>query len=209
MSIASQPENAAICNASPEHWVVVNGWLTMGGAERQSLRLAEVLLKQGHQVTFIGLANPGIVQDECARLGIPCHYWPLQMVGRPRRRILADLWRFLRFIRSLRPTYLAPYCMPPNVACGVIWRWTGARACVWQQRDEGRHFQPKTLERLALRWTPAFISNSSHARQWVTDNGVDPAKISVVARHTWHFTGAVGGVNGRKSPRIQGPHDAR
>jgi len=61
----------------------------------------------------------------------------------------------------LRPRVVMPYCMPANLAVGLVWRMTGARVCVWQQRDEGLMRRPGFIERLAVALTPGFISNST------------------------------------------------
>jgi len=165
----------------PEHWVFVVGWLTMGGAERQALRFARLLHEQwGCKITFVGLANHGPVEEECARNGFECIYWPAGLEGSLVSR-LKTLARFLRLMRRLKPTHIAPYTMVPNLICGIAWRLSGACACVWQQRDEGRFRYPGVLERLALSFTPAYISNSEHARNWLVENlGVRPSATTVI-----------------------------
>jgi glycosyltransferase involved in cell wall biosynthesis len=162
------------------HWVIVLGWLDIGGAERQALKFAEGLLKRNYRVTIIGFSSPGRVFDECERLGIECLYWPMDLEGswlRKLKTIVKFWWRIL----MLRPTYIAPYTMLPNVLCGLVWRFTSAKACIWQQRDEGRLRQQRIFERLAVRWTPGFISNSEHGKEWLVNAlGVKPSRINIV-----------------------------
>jgi glycosyltransferase involved in cell wall biosynthesis len=125
------------------------------------------LLGLGAKVTFVGLSSPGMLIEECKARQIDCHLFNLDLGGPLSFLKLLSLVRFCAFVKRLGPTYLAPYCMPPNVACGLIWRLTGAQYCVWQQRDEGRLRQNKLLESLAVRLTPRFISNSIHASDWL------------------------------------------
>ena len=164
-----------------EHWIFVVGWLSFGGAQRQSLHFADYLLREHAKVTFIGLSSPGLLLDECLNRGIPCHYFPLDLEGRLTIKKLLSLLKFLRFVVKLNPTYLAPYCMLPNIACGIIWRLTGAKNCVWQQRDEGRLRQNRILEIAALALTKYFISNSFHAAEWLISILKVPSKnISII-----------------------------
>ena len=157
----------AVKDARTEHWVIVLGWLTIGGAERQALYLARALLKErGARVTVIGMSNPGYVMDECRQLGVDCRFWRYEFPVRFWTQI-GSILRFAARLRSLQPTYIAPYCMPANLICGLTWRLTGAKSCVWQQRDEGRMRRHDWIEALAVRLTPAFISNSEHAARWL------------------------------------------
>lgn len=145
----------------PQRWVIVLPWMIMGGAERQALHLATGLVARGMEVTVVGFRPEGPVSEACKRLGIQCiHHDVLQATGRKKR----VLWfiNLIRLLRTLRPNVLMPFCMPANIAVGSCWRLTGARTCVWQQRDEGRHRVSRRVERFAVRATPRFITNSSH-----------------------------------------------
>jgi len=158
----------------------VLNWLTLGGAERQALLFADELLKRGHKVTFVGLSTPGIVQDMCAERGITCHYWPFYFPPTYREKFNLILG-LARKIKSLKPDYIAPYDMVPNLVCALFWRFTGAKAFVWQQRDGGLTRRARILERLAIFLTPRFISNSEHAVEWMcAELGVPRKKIRVV-----------------------------
>lgn len=158
----------------------VLNWLTLGGAERQALLFADELLKRGHKVTFVGLSTPGMVQDICTEKGIPCHYWPFHFPPsyKEKYNMIRDL---AQKIKSLEPDYIAPYDMVPNLVCALFWRYTGAKAFVWQQRDGGLIRRARILERIAIFLTPRFISNSEHAVEWMTKElGVPRRKVRVV-----------------------------
>lgn len=164
-----------------EHWVFVVGWFTMGGAERQAMRFANLLQERnGSRITFIGLSNRGRVEDECLELGFNTIHWPVNLEV-SRKEKLRLVLEFARLLRKLGPTYVAPYTMHPNLLCGLTWRLTGAKACVWQQRDEGRFRLPGIMEWLALKLTPAYISNSEHACQWLEEGlNVKRHKLRVI-----------------------------
>lgn len=162
------------------HWVIVLNWLTLGGAERQALLLADELILRGDRVSVVGLSTPGIVQQMCADRGIPCYYWPFHFAESHLAKVKM-IWDLARKFRALKPDFIAPYDMVPNLLCGLFWRWTGARGFVWQQRDEGRTRRARILERAALKRTPAFISNSLHAVHWLErELGVDRNKAYVI-----------------------------
>lgn len=162
------------------HWVFVLNWLTLGGAERQALLFADELLKRGHKVTFVGLSTPGLVQTLCEAKGIPCHYWPFEFPKSYFQKLTA-IYNLGKQIKSLNPDYIAPYDMVPNLICALFWRLIGAKGFVWQQRDAGLKRRSKMLERLSVRHTPLFISNSNHAVEWMNKElGVPREKVRVV-----------------------------
>jgi glycosyltransferase involved in cell wall biosynthesis len=92
-----------------------------------------------------------------------------------------DLRNFSRLLRAARPDILLPYTLIPNVVCGLVWQRTGARLCVWNQRDEGIFtLNPKWQQR-ATQQTPQFISNSeAGARYLIEKLNIDRAKVRVI-----------------------------
>jgi glycosyltransferase involved in cell wall biosynthesis len=84
-------------------------------------------------------------------------------------------------LQEVKPDILLPYTLTPNVVCGLIWQNTGARSCVWNQRDEGLLPLADSQEALAARQTPLFISNSAAGARFLTAKlGIDPAKVNVI-----------------------------
>jgi len=61
----------------------------------------------------------------------------------------------------MRPDVLPPFCPLPNVLCGIVWRWAGARLCGWNEADvlAPRRFR-RALVRRALADTPVVVSNA-------------------------------------------------
>ena len=153
--------------------VFVLGNLELGGAERQALILARHLAdKEGADVEVWGFNTTGPVAEICEQHGIKWRVVPCAMKQSP------DVAQLLR---QVRPDILLPYTLVPNVVCGSVWKSTGVRLCVWNQRDEGIFSLNDAWEREAVRQTPLFISNShAGARFLVEKLDVESAKVHVI-----------------------------
>jgi len=161
--------------------VIVLGSLELGGSERQALLLARYLIhEQDAHVEVWGFHSPGRTTTLCEEYGIP---WRIAPWPWPRGRVqrLKGLVRFAWALRRVRPDVILPYTMVPNVFCGLVWRWAGARLCVWNQRDEGLERMGQRAERWAIRQTPWFVANSQQGADFlVQELGVKPDRIWVV-----------------------------
>jgi len=155
--------------------------LDLGGAECQGLVLARHLAREEHAVVEVwGFSGPGRVAESCDEAGIPWRVVPFQWGG-SRLNLLVQLLRLIRTLRRARPDVLLPYTLPPNVVCGALWRFSGARACIWQQRDAGIGCCPAHLQRYAVRRTPQFIANSTTSAAFLTGElGVSPDEVNVI-----------------------------
>ncbi len=154
--------------------ILVLGNLELGGAERQALILARHLAQQ-EKVEVWGFNKSGPVADICEEHGIR---WRVEPVN-PQR--LQSIQRVAWVLRAARPDVLLPYTWLPNVVCGFVWKWVGARLCVWNQRDEGLFLPRTTWERWAVQRTPRFVSNSHAGARFLIERlKVDPAKVHVV-----------------------------
>jgi hypothetical protein len=141
------------------HIVFVLGWLNLGGAERQAILLAEKLRNNYRaRVTVCGLASAGDAVALCEEHGIPwrvLHFhwssnWRLLLV-----RLAHLTWQ----LRKMRADVVMAYTHDANVPCGLVWQLTGARAYVWNQREEGRNMRASRLEKRAIASATAIISN--------------------------------------------------
>jgi glycosyltransferase involved in cell wall biosynthesis len=165
--------------------VFVLGTFELGGAERQALLLARELGQQADaRVEVWSFADAeGPVAAMCQRFDLPWRHEPFDC--RPwrgwRRHWLAQLGRLAMALRRARPDVLMPYCALPNLACGLVWRATGATACVWNQRDEGLQMHPR-FERLAARLTTCFIANSAGGARFLQEtHRIRPDLIHTIA----------------------------
>lgn len=174
------------------------GDCTLGGAERQALNLARQLVQQGAQVEAWGYEEAGRVRELFEEHGITWRFAPIPLPWSTSR--LEQAWRLLKFARVLRrarPDVVLPFMFFQSVVCGIVWKLSGARVCIWNQRCEGRDRLGRRAEKLAIRFTPYFVANSEHGAEFMTTklginrelikvvyNGVDPPK-PLSDRKTW------------------------
>ena len=157
--------------------VFVLGNLELGGAERQALLLARHLVEHERaEVEVWGLNKSGPVAEICKQLEIPARVVPYPILGYSSEANA----NACRLLRDAKPDILLPYTLRPNVLCGLIWKNTGARLCVWNQRDEGLLPLPNSEEHLAATQTPFFISNSAAGARFLNKLGIDSAKVAVI-----------------------------
>jgi glycosyltransferase involved in cell wall biosynthesis len=161
--------------------IIVLTELELGGAERQAMLLARFLAQeQKAQVEVWGcLGPPGRIATLCEEYGIPWRLvqWPW---ADKRQERLKRMAKFAWTLRQARPDIILPYLIFPNVVCGQIWRLTGAKTCIWNQRDEGLGRMPRA-ERRAARQVPLFISNSQAGADFlVKELGAQRERVRVV-----------------------------
>lgn len=155
----------------------------VGGAEWNAINLASYLARvHGASVQICALDDrPGRARAIAEAEGIPWSSIPVPWVG-SRAGKTVSLGRTARRLRMLRPDVLLPSTNLPNVVCGLTWRLTGARLCVWNQCDVlgTRRFSRKLFRR-ALHATPLVITTAFHAREWlVAEWGVDSDRAHVI-----------------------------
>ena len=163
----------------------VFGNLELGGAERQGLMLADFLKRaHGADVRVMGLQEaPGRLSQLCEEAGIPWQGIRLTWQWGHRHLLanLRELRRVAALLRKEKPDLLMPYTFFPNLICGVVWRFSGARLCIWNQRDEGIFLVPEFWRSLAARMTPYFISNSARGRDALLEAfSISPGKVEVI-----------------------------
>jgi glycosyltransferase involved in cell wall biosynthesis len=156
--------------------IFVLGNLELGGAERQALILARHLSKQERaSVEVWGFNKSGPVAEICEQHDIR---WRVEPLNANR---LESIRRVAWLLRAAQPDVLLPYTWLPNVVCGFVWKWAGARLCVWNQRDEGLFVPKTTWQRWAVQRTPRFIANSQAGARFLIEKlNVDPAKVRIV-----------------------------
>jgi len=162
--------------------IIVLGPLEVGGSERQALLLARYL-KDEHQadVRVWGTAGePGGLTRLCEEYGIPWRIVPFQW-EESRVRNLSNLIGFARQLRRERPDIILPYLATTNLLCNLIWRLTGARLCIWNQRDLGLDRVRSRYEQRAVRQTSGFIANSDHVAKYLTaELRAEPGRVRTV-----------------------------
>jgi glycosyltransferase involved in cell wall biosynthesis len=155
----------------------------LGGAERQAFFLARHLReREGADARFLSLSSRAGLAPRLEEAGIPYEFFEPRHGYRSRIGQATDVLRFVARLRRMRAQILMPYCMFQNVICGLTRRAGGARVCIWNQRDEGRSRMERWVERIAVRESTAFISNSTHGAEFVVGSlGVPAGRVNVVA----------------------------
>lgn len=155
--------------------------LELGGAERQALILARHLVEHEQAAVEVwGFNKSGPVAQFCEQAGIPWRLVPYPFKSGSLTRLFSAV-KLAFALRRARPDILLPYTFVPNIVCGLIWKWTGAQACVWNQRDEGRAPFTARWERWAIRRTPFFIANAEEGARFLIEKlDVPPAKVRVI-----------------------------
>lgn len=132
----------------------------LGGAERQALNLASHLIShENADVKVIAFSGPGRASELCEEYNIPWKIIPFAWSHR-RFELLKRLVKITESVRKERPYVILPYTWLPNVVSGLIWKFTGATTCIWNQRDEGRGLDTGKIHRYAVKQSPFFLSNS-------------------------------------------------
>jgi glycosyltransferase involved in cell wall biosynthesis len=159
----------------------VLGNLELGGAERQAFILARYLSQHEQAAVEVwGLNKTGPVAEMCDQYSIPWRVVPFRYPTSPASK-LRSLANLCRSLRQAKPDILLPYTFGPNVICGLIWKWTGARGCVWNQRDEGIVPFNSRAARWAAQRTPRFISNCESGARFLTDQlAVNRDRVKVI-----------------------------
>jgi glycosyltransferase involved in cell wall biosynthesis len=168
----------------------------LGGAERQGMHLARNLKSQGCEVhVWSTLSGHGRVVEECAAENIP---WAAHRFLWPCRKssLVRDGLHLMRALRRLRPDVIVSYTTSPNVGCGLFWRFTPAKVCIWGQRNTS-DLRGDRIERLAFRQVSAVVCNAAHEVEYlektlgkskipihVVSNGLAPAPIAKT-RQAW------------------------
>jgi glycosyltransferase involved in cell wall biosynthesis len=156
--------------------------LALGGAERQALLFARALRRAGVHVVLWSLdgADDGVVARAAAADGIDTMTSPVSWSARraTKLRALAGLTQQLR---AARVDVLVPYTAVPNVVCGLVAPWAGARMVVWNQRDLGIDESPGLARRWVVARTPRFVANSATSRRYLVEAlGAREDRVSVV-----------------------------
>ena len=167
--------------SKPPAILIVLRSLEVGGSQRQAFLLArELHASHGARVAVWTLERGGALAAELAAAGISCENRPA-LSGRRGLGKIPALLALTVAIRRWRPDAILSFNDFPNKVCGAVWPWTGAKVCVWNQRDEGREVTGRLLERQALRRVRVFTANSSQGADFLQKRfGIPGSRIHLV-----------------------------
>ena len=154
--------------------------LELGGAERQGLHLARYLKRLGCDVrVWSNHAEHGIVVDHCKDAGIP---WAIRRFRWPCRKssLVRDGLRMVLALNQEKPDVILSYTNWPNVGCGLTWRLSPAKVCIWGQRNTWQ-LRGDAVERFAYRRVSAVLCNGEHMVDYLRHTlGETTAPVAVI-----------------------------
>lgn len=154
--------------------------LERGGSERRAIILARYFRRRGHDVELWGFNGPGTLSQMCDEFHIQWKVVPLNWFQKPVQR-LANLFQLLIALRKAKPDILLPHTLIPNTACGLVWRWTGAKKCIGYEGGHEFGLADRNWETLAVKLTPMFICNAQHlAEDMARHYNLDTNKIKII-----------------------------
>ncbi|MEP6506985.1 MAG: glycosyltransferase family 4 protein [Gemmatimonadales bacterium] len=164
----------------PKLLVVIGTLDRMGGAERQALYLVEHLLGLRCNVEVLSFEDGRGLRPQLEQLGVPVHVLPYYFRWSKARRTRA-LTRLALLLRSrIKPDALLPFVGVHSKTMGLVWPYTGARFCWWNQQDEGRDLGGTLTEARVLHKASCITSNSYAGRDFIAATyGIDPASVLV------------------------------
>ena len=158
---------------------------TFGGAEKQCIILAKKLSEAKHEIVFLLLNNNQShdLDNKLNELNFEFYDLGFKFHSDHIRRFF-NIIPLLFKIRKYDIDILLPYTIRPNVNINFFWQITGAKACLWNQRDEGHgitlgNYKDKILS-LALMNTSGIISNSGGGLDFISNYIQKPKKIRLI-----------------------------
>src|ERR1051325_1184822 len=162
--------------------LVILGTLNhMGGAERQALYLVEHLVKHlGSNVEVLAFQDGQVIRHILDSLGVRTYVFPYYFRW-PRPKRIGALLRLACFLRfHIRPDGLLPFVGVHSKTAALVWPYSGARFCWWNQQDEGRDLTGTAVERRILQRTPCITSNSIIGQEFLSRTyGLSPARVLI------------------------------
>ena len=170
----------------------------MGGAERQALYLVEHLAKLPKcSVEVLSFEDGPALRPALDAMGVKIHVvpydfrWPKSL----RARALTRMAWVLR--TQIRPDAILPFVGIHSKTLALVWPYSGARFCWWNQQDEGRDLSGTEVERGILRKLPCITSNSVAGQIFLSETYDLPADAILVYN------------NGTPVPETPAPSDLR
>ena len=164
--------------------IILLGQLELGGSQRQALLLARHLRDQYLAEVEIWGKKAGRLVGICDEHNIPWHVVEMPLPwSHSRVKQLVRLLRFAWILRASRPDVILPYEYSQGVIGGVVWRLTGAKACVWNESGSPVRRIGGRPEQFAIRHTSALVANSEASARFLAETLEAPqSQISIIRR---------------------------
>lgn len=170
----------------PKRILIVLNDTGRGGAETQALYLSKGLIENKFEVHVLSFGSKkGSYWEEFKEAGVQIH-----LTGFNPKVVLPPFanWkaffiyinymvRLIKLIRSISPTVIFPFTYFPDIILSRCWRYTGAKALYWNQRDASLMFKGKLWEIKGLNACTGIISNSHEGMLFLQNYTNQPIKI--------------------------------
>ncbi len=158
---------------------VMTGFFT-GGTEIQVLNLVRGLDRRRFDLSFACLDRDGDHLKDFEALDISIKEYRIKRLYHP--RTFRQQARFASSLREQRIEILHSYNFYSNVFAVPAARMAGVPVVLASVRDQGVYLTPaqKKLQALILGMADRVLVNAGSIRDWLTDQGLNPDRISVI-----------------------------
>jgi glycosyltransferase involved in cell wall biosynthesis len=168
---------------SPEERVRLLTFTTLfaiGGTERHVVSLADGLDYSRFEMEFGCLRRSGEFLAQIEARGLTVNEYPVARLYGP--HTLAQQLRFARHLRRRRIQIMHSYNFYPNVFAIPAARLARTPVVLASIRDTGAQLTPRQrrVHRLWCRLADHVLVNAEAVREWLTAEGYDPSRISVI-----------------------------
>jgi L-malate glycosyltransferase len=152
----------------------------IGGTERHVVSLAGGLDYSRFELEFGCMRRSGEFLEQIQARGLVVNEYPVARLYGP--RTVAQQIRFARYLRRRRIHIMHSYNFYPNVFAIPAARLARTPVVLASIRDTGAYLTPRQcrVQRLTCRLADHILVNAEAVRQWLTAEGYDPARISVI-----------------------------
>jgi glycosyltransferase involved in cell wall biosynthesis len=152
----------------------------IGGTERHVVSLADGLDYSRFELEFGCLRRSGEFLTQLEARGLQVREYAVRRLYGA--RTLAQQLRFAQHLRRQRIQIMHSYNFYPNVFAIPAARLARTPVVVASIRDTGAHLtkRQRKVQRVACRLADHILVNAEAVRQWLTADGYDPRRISVI-----------------------------
>jgi glycosyltransferase involved in cell wall biosynthesis len=166
-------ENILICIPSYTH----------GGAEIHSLYTAKALQKrEGVKVFFLAFGRVDTFQNKLKEEGFETIYFPISnFLNLTIFKKIIILFRLIKLLRQFKFSTVFSGTEQCNLLMGLVWRFIGSKIFFWHQWGIDNRKSFGFWEKLAVKFKPTYIANSSVCSQNIANrHQLDISTIKVI-----------------------------
>ena len=175
-----EPRPASTSPADRVRLLTFTTLFAIGGTERHVASLADGLDHSRFEMEFGCLRRSGEFLEQIEARGLTVNEYAVSRLYGP--HALAQQLRFARHLRRRRIQIMHSYNFYPNVFAIPAARLARTPVVLASIRDTGAHLTPRQrrVQRLSCRLADHILVNAEAVRQWLTTEGYDPSRISVI-----------------------------